>query len=154
LNVFFNFSYGNKVLIDGLRFTENMGGTFNKSTDLLNYWRQPGDNAFAPALNSPTAAAGIFNQLSTLQLLDGSYLRLKNVSLGYNAPKSFLNKTKFIESFRVYVMATNIWTLTSSGFRGPDPEVSANGQSNQVLGESFFALPQAKSIQVGVNIGF
>jgi TonB-linked SusC/RagA family outer membrane protein len=154
LNVFFNFSYGNKVLIDGLRFTENLGGTFNKSTDLLNYWKQPGDQAFAPALNSATAAAGIFNQLSTLQLLDGSYLRLKNVSLGYNAPKSLLSKVKFIESFRIYAMATNLWTLTSSGFRGPDPEVSANGQSNQVLGESFFALPQAKSIQIGVNIGF
>jgi TonB-linked SusC/RagA family outer membrane protein len=154
LNVFFNFSYGNKVLIDGLRFTENMGGTFNKSNDLLNYWKQPGDVSFAPALNSPTAAAGIFNQLSTLQMLDGSYLRLKNISLGYNAPKSLLSKTKFIESLRVYVMATNMWTLTSAGFRGPDPEVSANGQSNQVLGESFFALPQAKSIQVGVNIGF
>ena len=154
LNVFFNFSYGNKVLIDGLRFTENLGGTFNKSQDLLNYWRQPGDNAFAPALASPTAAPGIFSQLSTLQLLDGSYLRLKNISFGYNAPKSLLNKSKFIDSFRVYVMASNIWTLTTAGFRGPDPEVSADGQSNQILGQSFFALPQAKSIQVGVNIGF
>ncbi len=154
LNVFFNFSYGNKVLIDGLRFTENLGGTFNKSTDLLNYWKQAGDKAFAPRLNSTTAAAGIFNQLSTSQLLDGSYLRLKNITLGYSAPKSVLNKVKFVQSFRVYVMATNIWTLTSSGFRGPDPEVSANGQSNQVLGESFFALPQARSIQIGVNLGF
>lgn len=154
LNVFFNFSYGNKVLIDGLRFTENLGGTFNKSQDLLNYWKQPGDNAFAPALASTTAAAGIFNQRSSLQVLDGSYLRLKNISLGYNAPKSLLSKVKFIDSFRVYVMASNIWTLTSAGFRGPDPEVSANGQSNQILGESFFALPQAKSIQIGVNIGF
>jgi len=154
LNAFFNFSYGNKVLIGGLAFTENLGGTFNKSQDLLNYWKQPGDNAFAPRLASPTAAAGVFNQLSTSSILDGSYLRLKNISLGYNAPKSFLNKIKFIDSFRIYVMASNIWTLTSTGFRGPDPEVSANGQSNQVLGESFFALPQAKSIQVGVNIGF
>ena len=154
LNVFFNFSYGNKVFISGLNFTENMGGTFNKSQDLLNYWKKPGDIAFAPALTSTTAAAGIFSQNSTNQLLDGSYLRLKSVSLGYTAPKSLLNKIKFINSLRVYVSATNFWTLTSNGFRGPDPEVSANGQSNQVLGESFFALPQAKAIQLGVNIGF
>lgn len=154
LNVFFNFSYGNKVYINGLGFTENMGGTFNKSKDLLNYWKQPGDHAFAPALNSPTAAAGIFSQLSTAQILDGSYLRLKNIRLGYNIPKSILGKAKFIQTFRVYVQASNLWTLTSKGFRGPDPEVSANGQSNQVLGESFFALPQAKSIQVGVNLSF
>jgi len=154
LSIFFNFSYGNKVYINGLGFTENMGGTFNKSQDLLNYWKQPGDNAFAPALASPTAAAGIFSQLSTLQILDGSYLRLKNISLGYNIPRSILQRAKFIQSFRVYAMASNIWTLTNGRFRGPDPEVSANGQSNQVLGESFFALPQAKSIQVGFNITF
>lgn len=154
LTAFFNFTYGNKVLISGLGFTENMGGTFNKSTDLLNYWKQPGDNAFAPALTSTTAAAGVFSQTSTLQMLDGSYARLKTLSLGYNAPKSILQKTKAIESLRVYVLAQNLLTFQSKGFRGPDPEVSANGQNNQVLGESFFALPQAKSWTVGVNIGF
>jgi TonB-linked SusC/RagA family outer membrane protein len=154
LTAFFNYSYGNKVLISGLGFTENMGGTFNKSRDLLNYWRQPGDNAFAPRLNSPTAAAGVFNQTSTLQLLDGSYLRLKTLSLGYHAPKALLDRTKAIQSLRVYVLAQNFFTVQAAGFRGPDPEVSANGQSNQVLGESFFALPQAKSFTVGVNVGF
>jgi TonB-linked SusC/RagA family outer membrane protein len=154
LTAFFNFSYGNKVLIDGLRFTENMGGTFNKSTDLLNYWKQPGDVAFAPGLGSQTAAPGRFNQLSTLQLQDGSYARLKTITIGYTAPKSLLSKTKVIESFRVYVLAQNMLTIKDPDFRGPDPEVSANGQSNQVAGESFFALPQAKSWTIGVNIGF
>jgi TonB-linked SusC/RagA family outer membrane protein len=153
LTAFFNFSYGNKVLIDGLRFTENMGGTFNKSTDLLNYWKQPGDNAFAPRLDGTTAGAGVFNQLSDYQVLDGSYARLKNLTLGYSAPKSLLDKTKVLQSLRVYVMAQNLWTIMDKDFRGPDPEVSANGVNNQILGESFFALPQAKSITFGVNIG-
>jgi TonB-dependent starch-binding outer membrane protein SusC len=152
LNIFFNYSVGNKVLIDGLRFTENLAGTFNKSNDLLNYWKQPGDVSFAPALTSSTAP--IFNQLSTLQLLDGSYLRLKNVSFGYNVPKNLLGKSRFIDSFRIYIAATNFWTIAAKNFRGPDPEVSANGQSNLVLGESFFALPQSKSFQIGVNVGF
>lgn len=151
---FFNFSYGNKVYINGLSFTENMGGTFNKSTDLMNYWKQPGDIAFAPGLGSQTAAPGRFNQASTLFLLDGSYARLKTLTFGYTAPKSLLAKTKAIESLRVYVLAQNLFTIQSSDFRGPDPEVSANGQSNQVLGESFFALPQAKSWTFGLNIGF
>ncbi len=151
---FFNFSYGNKVLIDGLGFTENMGGTFNKSTDLLNYWRQPGDNAFAPGLNRATAGAGRFNQLSDFRLLNGSYLRLRTVTLGYNAPKSLLQKTRAIESLRVYVLAQNFLTIKGKDFRGPDPEVSASGQSNQVLGESFFALPQAKTFTIGLNVGF
>jgi len=154
LTVFFNFSYGNQVYINGLSFTENMGGTFNKSRDLLNYWKQPGDVAFAPGLGSLTAAPGRFNQASTLFMQDGSYMRLKTLTFGYTAPKSLLAKTKVIESLRIYVLAQNLLTIQSSDFRGPDPEVSANGQSNQVLGESFFALPQPKSWTFGLNIGF
>jgi TonB-linked SusC/RagA family outer membrane protein len=153
LMAFFNFAYGNFVLIDGLRFTENMGGTFNKSTDLLNYWRQPGDNAFAPALTSRTAGAGVFNQLSTLQLQNGSYMRLKNLMFSYNLPKNLLEKTRTLTSARVFVMGQNLWTLQDRNFRGPDPEVSANGGNTQILGESFFALPQARMVTFGVNLG-
>ena len=153
LMAFFNYSYGNKVLIDGLRFTENMGGTFNKSTDLLNYWKQPGDNAFAPRLDSPTAGAGQFSRLSTNQLLDGSYLRLKTLMLSYSLPRNVLESTKVLNSARFYVMAQNIWTMMDKDFRGPDPEVSANGANTQVMGESFFALPQPKMVTFGVNIG-
>jgi hypothetical protein len=153
LMAFFNYSYGNKVLISGLGFTENMGGTFNKSRDLLNYWRQPGDIAFAPRLGSATAGAGRFNQNSTLQLQDGSYMRLKNLMLSYNLPKNLLSKTKVVSSARLFVMGQNLWILQNKDFRGPDPEVSANGGATLVLGESFFALPQAKTVTFGVNLG-
>ena len=153
LNVFFNFSYGNKVLIDGLRFTENLGsGAFNKTTNVLNYWKAAGDNAFAPALTSSTAP--IFNQLSTLQMLDGSFMRLKMLTLGYNLPESIVSRTNLFSRVRFYVMGQNLWTWQNKDFRGPDPEVSANGANNQVQGESFFALPQARTFTFGVNIGF
>ncbi|MES2873197.1 MAG: TonB-dependent receptor [Bacteroidota bacterium] len=153
LNVFFNFAYGNKVLIDGLRFTENVNTPgFNKSTDLLNYWKKAGDNAFAPRLSSPTAAN--FQQLSTLQLQDGSYLRLKTASLGYTIPPSVIAKSKILANARIYVLGQNLITVKNKDFRGPDPEVSANGGSNQILGESFFALPQARTLTFGINLGF
>ncbi|WP_026897486.1 SusC/RagA family TonB-linked outer membrane protein [Daejeonella oryzae] len=153
LSAFFNFAYGNKVLIDGLRFTENFGtGSYNKSTDLLDYWKQPGDNSFAPRLNSPTRTT--FQQLSTSQLQDGSYARLKTVTLGYNFSPELLGKTKLIRSARIYALGQNLLTIQNKDFRGPDPEVSANGASNGVIGESFFALPQAKSITFGINLGF
>ncbi|MEO8794683.1 MAG: TonB-dependent receptor [Daejeonella sp.] len=153
LSAFFNFAYGNKVLIDGLRFTENFAtGSYNKSTDLLDYWKQAGDNSFAPALTSPTRLT--FNQLSTSQLQDGSYARLKTLTLGYNLPTQLLSKSKLIRSARIYALGQNILTIQNKDFRGPDPEVSANGASNQVLGQSFFALPQSKSITFGVNLGF
>jgi TonB-linked SusC/RagA family outer membrane protein len=152
LTAFFNFSYGNKVLIDGLRFTENLGSAaFNKTRNVLNYWQKAGDKAFAPALASSTAP--IFNQLSTLQLQDGSYVRLKTLSLGYRLPKAVLDRTKFISSARLYVLAQNLFIIQDRDFRGPDAEVSANG-GGLVTGESFFALPQARTITFGVNIGF
>jgi TonB-linked SusC/RagA family outer membrane protein len=152
LTAFFNFSYGNKVLIDGLRFTENLGtASFNKATNVLNYWKQAGDQAFAPRLASSTAP--IFNQLSTLQLQDGSYARLKTLSLGYRIPKSVLDRTRVISSARFYVMGQNLFIIQDKDFRGPDAEVSGNGAS-LIQGESFFALPQSKSFTVGVNIVF
>lgn len=150
-SAFFNFSYGNDVYVQGLTFTDNFSsGSYNKSIELLNYWKQAGDNAFAPALNSPTR--NTFHQASTKQLLDGSYLRLKSITFGYNLPPSFLQRTKLFSSLRVYFLAQNIWTIKSKNFRG-DPEISANGASNLIVGESFFALPQAKSYTFGVNIG-
>ena len=150
----FSYSYGNKVLIDGLRFTDNMSATagFNKSTDLLNYWKNPGDVAFAPKLSSTTAP--LFNQPSTLQLQDGSFMRLRNLSVGYTVPAALMGKQKIVRSLRIYAMGQNLLLLKAKNFRGPDPEVSADGPNNQVLGESFFALPQAKTITFGLNLGF
>ncbi|MDY0905149.1 TonB-dependent receptor [Pedobacter sp. CFBP9032] len=151
LTAFFNFTYGNDVYLDGLTFTDNFGtGSYNKSVKLLDYWTQPGQNAFAPALNSPTRTT--YSQASTAQLRDGSYLRLKNLTFGYNLPKEFLQRTKIFSSVRLYFLAQNIWTIKNKEFRG-DPEISANGASNLVVGQSFFALPQAKSYTFGVNIG-
>jgi TonB-dependent starch-binding outer membrane protein SusC len=150
----FSYSYGNKVLIDGLRFTENMNAAagFNKSTTLLNYWKQAGDVAFAPSLASTTAP--LFNQLSTVQLQNGSFLRLRNASIGYTIPANLVEKTKAFRSARLYTMGQNLWLLKDKNFRGPDPEVSANGPNNQILGESFFALPQARTVTFGLNLGF
>ena len=151
LTAFFNFAYGNKVLISGLGFTENLTQSgFNKSTTILNYWKNPGDNAFAPKLSSTTAP--IFHQTSSLQLQNGSYARLKTLSLGYRLPASVLTSLKYVSSARFYIQGQNLFIIQDSNFRGPDAEVSANGGS-QVMGESFFALPQSRTITFGLNIG-
>ena len=152
VSAFFNFAYGNKVLIQGLEFTENLfTGGFNKSTKVLDYWKKPGDRTFAPNLASSTAP--IFNQQSTLQLQDGSYARLKTLSLGYKLPKAATDQIKFIRSARFYVLGQNLFIIQAKDFRGPDAEVSASG-AGIAQGESFFALPQARSYTVGVNITF
>ncbi len=153
LSALFSFSYGNFVMIDGLRFTDNMASEgFNHSVDLLDYWKQEGDNSFAPSLASPTAP--LFNQRSTLQLQDGSFLRLRNLNLGYTIPQRILGGQNVIKNARLFVGGQNLWLLKNKNFRGPDPEVSANGPSNRVQGESFFALPQARVFTFGANVTF
>jgi hypothetical protein len=81
-------------------------------------------------------------------------LRLKTASLGYTIPTTIINKSKILSSARIYVLGQNLITVKNKDFRGPDPEVSANGGSNLILGESFFALPQARTVTFGINLGF
>jgi TonB-dependent starch-binding outer membrane protein SusC len=154
LSGLFNFTYGNKVLIDGLRFTENMSSTagFNKTLNVLNYWKESGDVVAFPKLSSSTAP--LYNQASTNFLQNGSFLRLRNLQVGYSLPESIIRGQKAISSARIYFQGQNLWLMKDKNFRGPDPEVSANGANNLVQGESFFALPQAKIMTVGANITF
>ncbi len=152
LNVLANFSVGNDIYIDGLRFTDNAAsGSFNNRRALLDVWEQPGDNAYVPAFDSPTFST--FAQRSTLQLRDGSFLRLKNVTLGYTFPGKVFGQSEFFESVRIYGTATNLLTLKGDDLTGIDPEVTdtstALGQ-----GETFFTPPQSKAFVFGATFKF
>jgi len=152
LNVFFNFSVGNDILIDGLRFTDNANtGSFNKRTKLLDIWQQPGDIAYVPSPSSPTFAS--FNQASTLQLRDGSFARLKNLTLGYTLPTQYLGEDGFFSGVRLYFTANNLVTFKGDDLDGIDPEVTDTiGSLGQ--GESFFTAPQSKTYLFGVRLNF
>ena len=152
LNFFFNFSYGNDIFIDGLRFTDNPAGTFNKRAALLDVWENPGDNAYAPAYSSSTFGSA-FAQRSTAQLRDGSYARLKNITLGYNFPASLTESLGFIQGVRLYFTANNLLTIKGKDLEGIDPEVS-NSIANGLQGETFFTPPQSKTYLVGVRLTF
>jgi TonB-dependent starch-binding outer membrane protein SusC len=154
ISALFNFTYGNKVYISGLTFMENLNPAagFNKSTSVLDYWKESGDEAFAPKLSSTTAP--LFNQASTNFLQNGSFLRLRNLQVGYSLPSSVFERQNVIQGARIYFLGQNLWLLKDKNFRGPDPEVSANGANNVVQGESFFALPQARILTCGVNLKF
>ncbi|MBL7875332.1 MAG: TonB-dependent receptor [Cyclobacteriaceae bacterium] len=144
---FFNFSLGNKVLNFSKATLVNMGADIqnNQSVDALRRWKNPGDVTDIPRyeLNST------LNNLHSNRLLeDASYLRLKNVSLGYNLPNALVNKIKF-RQVRVYASATNLWTYTK--YTGSDPEVSTLDGSTAAQGIDFFTLPQVRTLAVGIN---
>jgi hypothetical protein len=86
---------------------------------------------------------------------DGSYLRLKNVSLGYNIPSGYLSRIK-LRTARIYISATNLLTFTK--YTGFDPEVnsvSGSGiESNLGVGTDNGSYPQARTITLGLNMTF
>ncbi|MEP3211320.1 MAG: TonB-dependent receptor [Maribacter sp.] len=155
LSFLINYSYGNDVVIDGLRFADGndaIGGIVNIRKQNLNFWRQPGDNAFLP---SPTSSTfNLFNQRSTQQQLDASYLRFKNITLGYSlSQKTLDNLGGIFKGVRFYATATNLFTIKSDEMKGIDPEVT-DDIDPLFQGESFFTAPQAKSYSFGARLTF
>ncbi len=155
LSVLMNYSYGNDVVIDGLRFADGndaIGGIVNIRRQNLNFWKQAGDQAFLPSPTSSTFNA--FNQRSSIQQLDASYLRLKNITLGYNLPEKALKRIGgFISGIRFYATATNLITIKTDEMKGIDPEVT-DDIDPLFQGESFFTAPQAKSFSFGARLTF
>jgi len=153
LSVFFQGVQGNKIYNATRVITEGMVRFFNAGTQVLNAWTPANKNT-----NIPRAVSSDPNQNarpSTRFLEDGSYLRLKNMTLGYNISGNSLQSfTKgIVSSFRIYVSAQNLLTFTK--YSGFDPEVG-NRTTNSSLtnGIDFAVYPQPKAYQVGIQANF
>lgn len=150
LNVFLQFTYGNDVFNGSRLFLESLQGGDNQTTDVLRRWKQPGDITDIPrATLEPVAADN--KRVSSRFIEDGSYLRVKNVTLGYTFNKELLDRVH-ISSLRLYVSAQNLLTFTN--YSGLDPEVNYSGNSTSLIGTDFFTFPQARSLTVGLNLKF
>ena len=151
LNVFFQASQGNDMLNYTLMELNLLSGINNATTDALNRWTPTNTNT-----NVPKAMAGRTRRVSTRWVEDGSFVRLKNISLGYNIPKSVVDKLH-ISKLRIYASAQNILTFTK--YKGFDPEVNYSSDdnstnSNRNLGLDYGSYPNAKSYTIGLNVGF
>lgn len=146
LNIFFAWSYGNDILnANRLIFESGIRANTNQLKSFVNRWSP--DN---PRSNIPRWGSTGAEVYSSRVVEDGSFLRLKNVSLGYTIPPRLLRKAS-ISSLRVYVTADNIYTFT--GYSGPDPEVSTR-KSVLTPGFDWSAYPRSLGITAGVNITF
>ncbi|MEM9363900.1 MAG: TonB-dependent receptor [Bacteroidota bacterium] len=151
LSTLFNYSVGNDLLLSTREFTENPISGFNKTTRVLDIWQQPGDQAFIPSPNSPTITT--FAQTSSAQIADGSFVRLKNVTLAYTLPRSIIDRT-FLANVRLYATGTNLLTIKSDDLDGYDPEASNRADGGGTLGQDFFTVPQASTFTLGMNVTF
>ncbi|TXI34287.1 MAG: TonB-dependent receptor [Niabella sp.] len=118
----------------------------NQTVDQMNYWKKPGDVTMIP---QPRLYEGNGTNKSSRWVQDGSYLRLKAVTLSYNIPKTAIKKIK-MENVKIFVSAQNLLTFTK--YTGYDPEVNTQFVSGINLGHDFYTSPQAKTILVGLNI--
>ncbi|RAJ97471.1 TonB-linked SusC/RagA family outer membrane protein [Larkinella arboricola] len=147
LTAFFQGVYGNDILNANRFELEYLNGTTNQDRDMLNRWTPTNTNTDIPRASTVRPA----NRISTRQIEDGSYLRLKNLQLAYNLPNPVLQSLK-IQSVRLYVTAQNFLTWTS--YSGFDPEVNRFGQDSRSQGFDYASYPAAKTLLFGLNVGF
>lgn len=145
LSVFLQGIAGNK-LFNAVKYTGLNASiqNYNLLADAKNAWTPTHTNTNIPRL-SASDANGNFGNVSDFYVENGSYMRIKNVTLGYTLPKALLTKIG-VRSARVFANAQNLATFTK--YTGLDPEVGIN-QNGVDLG----LYPQARIILVGVNVG-
>lgn len=149
LNIAVQGSQGGEILNLSRRFFENLEGNANQLSTVLTRWRSasdPGDGV-TPRANARTT--GNNNAISSRWVEDGSYLRIQNVSLGYQLPASLISKAK-LQQVRIYASAQNLFTFTK--YLNFNPEVS-NYEGPLTGGVDYGVYPLAKTFTVGVNIG-
>lgn len=110
---------------------------YNMTTDMLNIWTHPGQETNIPSLEST-------RQFDDSYLENASFLRLKNLQIGYSFPQHWMDKTGFLAGARIYAIARNLFTITQ--YSGYDPEVDSNIQMG--------VYPNTREFSIGVELTF
>jgi TonB-linked SusC/RagA family outer membrane protein len=150
--LFFQGVQGNKIYNGTKVLTQGMLRLFGAETAVLNAWRPDNTNT-----DMPRAVSGDPNgntRVSDRFVEDGSYLRLKNFSIGYTVPSDVLLgfAKGSISKVRVYVSSQNLFTITK--YSGYDPEIGARNNAALVSGIDYGQFPQPRTIMAGVQLGF
>lgn len=146
LSFFFQGTYGNKLFNQNKQQLELLTGQQNASVTALERWTPTNPaNVIQRAFEDPAPVN------TSRYVEDASFLRLKNVTLGYNLPKAIASKIH-ASQVKVYVSAANLLTWTK--YTGFDPEVSRNEQSTLTQGIDYSVYPGSKSFLGGLSISF
>lgn len=143
---------GNEIYNGTKVLTQGMLRLFGAGKDVLNAWTPSNTNT-----NIPRAVDGDPNNNSRTSdrfIEDGSYMRIKILSIGYNIPKNWLSRVagSAISNFRVYVSAQNLLTITN--YTGYDPEVGSRFNATLTNGVDYGQFPQARTFLVGLKVDF
>lgn len=167
LSVLIDGAQGNKVYDETRMEIEGLTGYTNESAAVLGRWEQQGQNtavptAIANGTTNATNAALLQNQVSSLYVENGSFIRLRSATLSYQLNQNFLKRTG-IAGIRVYVTGQNLFIITKYKGYYPDLDSFGQGTNNQAVnagqGPSLYSIgvdagayPAARTITVGANI--
>lgn len=143
LSIFLQGVSGNDVFNGSFLYLESGSGEDNQTKEMVNRWQAPGDITDQPRVGDMYKSSRFIE--------NGSYMRIKNITFGYNFPKEMMSKLR-MKSARVYMTGENLYTFTT--YEGMDPEVNYYGNDNVILGTDFFTYPQSRVVMIGLNLGF
>ncbi len=152
ISIFFQGVEGREILNLTARHLKNGEANFNSYAVENDRWRSPENpgNGEIPRADRQSSLHGNNNRPSSFQVEDGSYFRLRNLTIGYRIPRSFTGK--YAQNIRVYVSGKNLFTSTD--YIGFNPEVSLQSQNMLVQGEDYGAFPLSTTWILGTNISF
>lgn len=141
---------GNEILNLSRRYFYNHEGNMNNYKGALNRWKSEDEPGSGMNVRANRVSKGQNGTTSTWHVEDGSYLRIKNISLGYTLPENWIKKV-YLKSARIYCSLQNPFTFTHN--EGYNPEVS-NRSAVTTNGEDYGVYPLARTTSIGVNLTF
>ena len=153
LNVVIDGSYGNEIYNTGKQNLQSMRFSEQQSADVANRWRNPGDQTDMPRATLVDSNLNSF--INTRWIEDGSYLRVRDISLSYNFGQNVVEKLS-ISGLRIYGNLKNWFTITNYSGYSPEVNRSLGGVDSVALtqGVDYGTYPQAKTFSVGLNVEF
>lgn len=159
LNVLFTFTVGGNIYDDAAKRQFGVVKDWNIRRDMIDRWTTPGQvGAAYPRLTSDPATYGLdseWNYNTTQWLYDASYLRMKNIQLGYNF-KFNKEKKQVVDRLRLYAVGTNLFLLTK--YPGSDPEIvrDHNGPQGRNISPNvtYLTPPQERTFSLGIDVQF
>lgn len=153
-NVLFNGVQGIDVLNSNVFYLEGLDNGLNYGTQVLRRWQNPGDITDIPRFRFGN---NINNEISSRYIEDGSYLRLRNATIGYTIPERMLNRSGkgIVKNVRFYVQGQNLLTFTN--YTGLDPEIAPFYNAQGLvdgLGIDRSAQPRPITVLSGIQIEF
>lgn len=143
----FQFNYGNDIYnATRLYATQSRNGRRNMLAEVADRWTETNASNLVPSTKGY-----VTNDVYSRFVEDGSFLRLKNVTLGYTLPKKWTQKA-YIKRMRVYATGQNLFCI--SEYSGYDPEVSTAGNNPMTPGLDWGAYPKSRVFTFGIDLQF